>query len=75
MQRLQRAQGTPLAGVCGGLAEFLGWPARKVRLLWVVATVLTAGFPGFLAYLVLALVMPAPGDPSSAFRLEDFRRQ
>ena len=47
-----------LAGVCGGLADFLGWPAGRVRILYVVVSVLSAAFPGILVYLVLWLVVP-----------------
>jgi phage shock protein C len=46
-----------LAGVCGGLAEELGWSPGRVRLVWVVATVLT-GFSGVLVYLALWFLMP-----------------
>ncbi|WP_430389535.1 PspC domain-containing protein [Dyella sp. 20L07] len=45
-----------LAGVCGGLAEYLGWDPTLVRLLWVILTLL--GGSGILIYLVLWIVMP-----------------
>ncbi len=45
-----------LAGVCGGLAEYLGIDSTIVRLLLVLA-VLFAGV-GVLAYIIAALVMP-----------------
>ncbi len=47
-----------IAGVCGGLAEWLGWSPGKVRLLYVIVSVLSAGFPGVLVYLVLWFLMP-----------------
>jgi len=47
-----------LAGVCGGLAEWLGWDPTLVRILYVVISVLSAAFPGVLVYLVLWIVMP-----------------
>ena len=47
-----------IAGVCGGLAEFLGWPATRVRILYVVVSALSVAFPGILAYFVLWLVVP-----------------
>ena len=46
-----------LAGVCGGLADWLGW-ATLVRIAYVVVSVCSAAFPGILVYLVLWLVMP-----------------
>ncbi|GAB2811044.1 PspC domain-containing protein [Dyella kyungheensis] len=45
-----------LAGVCGGIAEYLGWDPTLVRVLWIVLTFL--GGSGILAYLILWLVMP-----------------
>jgi len=47
-----------IAGVCGGLAEWLGWNPTLVRVLYVVVSVASAGFPGTLVYMVLWLVMP-----------------
>jgi phage shock protein C len=50
--------GALIAGVCGGLARWLGWDPTIVRLLYVVATVASIGFPGILTYLILWLIMP-----------------
>ncbi len=47
-----------IAGVCGGLADWLGWSPTTVRVLYVLVSVLSAGFPGILVYLILWLVMP-----------------
>jgi phage shock protein PspC (stress-responsive transcriptional regulator) len=47
-----------IAGVCGGLAEWLGWDPTLVRILYVVVSVLSVAFPGILVYLVLWLLMP-----------------
>jgi phage shock protein PspC (stress-responsive transcriptional regulator) len=51
-----------VAGVCGGLAEWLGWNVTLVRALYVVVSVLSAAFPGALAYVVLWIVMPQARD-------------
>ena len=45
-----------IAGVCGGVAQYLGWDVTIVRLLWIVLTL--AGGSGILIYLILWLVMP-----------------
>lgn len=45
-----------LAGVCGGVAEYLGWDVTIVRVIWIVLTL--AGGSGILLYLILWLVMP-----------------
>lgn len=47
-----------IAGVCGGLAETLGWDPTMVRLLYVLVSILSAAFPGILVYLVLWVVVP-----------------
>ena len=47
-----------IAGVCGGIAEWLGWDPTLVRVLFVVVSVLSAAFPGLLVYLVLWILMP-----------------
>jgi len=50
-------QNKAVGGVCGGLADFLGWDPVLVRILWVVATVASGG-GGFLAYGALWLLLP-----------------
>jgi len=47
-----------LAGVCGGLAEWLGWNPTLVRVLYAAVSVCSAAFPGILVYVVLWIVMP-----------------
>lgn len=62
---LRRPQeGRILAGVAAGLADHLGWDVALVRLLIVVATLVTQGL-GLIAYLAAALLIPAaePGAP------------
>lgn len=45
-----------LAGVAGGLADYLNMDSTLIRLIFVVLTL--AGGPGLLLYLILWLVMP-----------------
>lgn len=47
-----------LAGVCGGLAEYLNVDSTVVRLITIVLAVITAGFPVLIAYLFAWLIMP-----------------
>ena len=47
-----------IAGVCGGIAEWLGWDPTVVRIVYVLVSVLSAAFPGIIAYVVLWLLMP-----------------
>lgn len=53
-----------VAGVCAGLAGYLGMDVNVVRLLVAVVTVFTAG-TAILAYLVAWAVIPEEGQKSS----------
>ena len=45
-----------IAGVCGGVGDYLGVDPTIVRLLWVIFAI--AGGPGLLLYLIMAAVVP-----------------
>ena len=47
-----------IAGVCGGFAKALGWNSTAVRILYVIVSIVSAAFPGTLAYIILWMVMP-----------------
>ena len=47
-----------IAGVCGGMAEWLGWTPTLVRVLFVVISIASVAFPGILVYLALWLIIP-----------------
>ena len=47
-----------IAGVCGGIAEWLDWSPTLVRVLFVVISIASVAFPGILAYIILWVVMP-----------------
>ncbi|MFL6196653.1 MAG: PspC domain-containing protein [Thermoanaerobaculia bacterium] len=47
-----------IAGVCGGLADWLGWDPTVVRIAYVVLSIISVGFPGTIAYVILWVVMP-----------------
>jgi phage shock protein PspC (stress-responsive transcriptional regulator) len=47
-----------IAGVCGGFAKSLGWSSTSVRILYVIASIVSVAFPGTLAYIILWAVMP-----------------
>lgn len=56
--RLRRSNDKIIAGVCGGIAAWVGWDPTIVRLLYVLVSILSAAFPGILIYIILWLVMP-----------------
>ena len=51
-----------IAGVCGGIAEWLGWSPTLVRILFVLVSILSVAFPGIIAYIILWLIMPKGPD-------------
>jgi len=47
-----------IAGVCGGIADWLGWDVTLVRVLYVFVSVISVAFPGILVYVILWALMP-----------------
>ncbi len=55
-KRLYRVtEGKMIAGVCGGIAEYLNIDPTVVRLIWALVGLSGAGV---LAYLIAALIIP-----------------
>lgn len=46
-----------IAGVCGGIAKFLGLDPTLVRLVYALLTIFTA-FAGVLIYIIMMLIVP-----------------
>ena len=46
-----------LAGVAGGMAEWLGLPVWLVRLVWLFL-LLPGGLPGLIPYLICWILIP-----------------
>jgi phage shock protein PspC (stress-responsive transcriptional regulator) len=57
---LRRSSNKMIAGVAAGVAEYFNLDPALVRLVFVLLTL--AGGPGLLLYIVLWIVMPAPGS-------------
>ena len=47
-----------LGGVCGGIADWLGWDPTVVRVLFVLVSLFSAAFPGIVVYVLLWVLMP-----------------
>lgn len=62
-------EGRMLAGVCAGVANFLGVDVTLVRVIVAVVALITGG-AGVLAYLVAWALIPQEGDKTSI--AEDF---
>ncbi len=57
-RQLKRSRNRVIGGVCGGIAENLNWDPGQVRLAYVLISILSAGFPGTLVYLILWIALP-----------------
>jgi phage shock protein C len=70
-KRLHRSRTEKMiAGVCGGLAEYLDLDPTIVRVVWVLITLLAGA--GILLYLVMWIVVPLdtpvpPGRPPAGY--------
>jgi phage shock protein PspC (stress-responsive transcriptional regulator) len=62
MALLRSRKHSMIAGVCGGIAEWLGWDPTVVRIAYVLVSVISAAFPGIVVYLILWVVMPRAAD-------------
>jgi len=51
-----------IAGVMGGLGEYFGVDPVLFRVGYLLLAVFTAIFPGIVAYIFMALVMPSKPD-------------
>lgn len=47
-----------LAGVLGGLGEYLGIDPTVLRLIYLLLTVFTGFFPGIIAYILAIFIIP-----------------
>jgi len=64
--RLRRSRTNRMvAGVIGGLAEYLGRDATLLRVLYVILSVVSAAFPGILVYIILWVVIPEQDEGTS----------
>ncbi|MBP3756805.1 MAG: PspC domain-containing protein [Prevotella sp.] len=56
-RRLTRSANRTLAGVCGGIAEYLDVDPTAVRVAYVLLTLFTC-FSGVIVYIILWLLIP-----------------
>lgn len=59
-RRLMRSRRTRMiAGVCGGIAEYMNVDPTIVRLLWALITIFPMSFPlGLLGYILAWIIVP-----------------
>ncbi len=61
---VRRLDNRIVAGVCSGVADYLGADVNLVRLVVALLTLITAGM-GVLAYLVAWAIIPEEGQKTS----------
>ncbi|MFY9153354.1 MAG: PspC domain-containing protein [Prolixibacteraceae bacterium] len=57
-KRLYRSKNKMVAGVCAGLGDYLNMDPTIVRILYVVLSLASVGFPGLIAYLIMWAIIP-----------------
>lgn len=57
-KKLKRSQNKMISGVCAGIAEYFEFDPTLVRIAYVLLSIFSAGFPGLLLYIILAIIMP-----------------
>lgn len=57
-KKLTRSDNKVIAGVLAGFGEYFDLDPTIVRIIYVLLSIFTAGFPGLLIYVILWLVMP-----------------
>ena len=71
-RRLRRSsEGKIFAGVCGGIADWLGWDVTLVRLGTLAIAAFTSVFPVVLLYALLAFIVPENTTPAYAEGWDD----
>ncbi|MDO5651277.1 MAG: PspC domain-containing protein [Moraxella sp.] len=59
LQKLHRSHNhRMIAGVMGGIAEYLGWSPTITRLAFFLISSASAAVPGILIYCILWIIMP-----------------
>ncbi|MBW6537020.1 MAG: PspC domain-containing protein [Mariniphaga sp.] len=57
-KKLYRSRDRILGGVLAGFAEYIYADKTVVRLVYALVSILSAGFPGLLIYIIAWIVIP-----------------
>ena len=57
-KRLTRSKEKMVAGVLAGLADYINMDPSILRILYVVLSIASIGFPGLIAYIVMWIIIP-----------------
>ena len=56
-KRFNRSRDAKIGGVCGGIANYFGWDATVVRIIYLLLTFTTA-FAGIPIYILMWIFVP-----------------
>ena len=57
-KKLYRSHNRVLGGVLAGFAEFINADVSIIRIAYVLLSIISAAFPGILAYIICWAVIP-----------------
>ena len=60
-----------LSGVCGGLEDYFEIDVTIIRLVWVLISIMSGGFPGVVAYVIAVFIIP---EQPVGYRDDDIKR-
>lgn len=58
-KRLIRSKNKQVAGVLAGIGQYLNIDPTAIRVAYILLTIFTGFIPGIVAYLIMAIVIPA----------------
>lgn len=69
-QLFRDIEGGKIAGVCAGLAHYIGVDVVIIRVIWVALLLFTVFFPTIMIYVILAIVMPKAETASDVLKMK-----
>ncbi len=57
-KRIKRSKDKIIGGVLGGFSDYFNMDPILLRVIYVVLSLFSAGFPGLLLYIILWIAIP-----------------
>lgn len=58
-KKLFKSNDKKFAGVLGGIASYLNIDPTVIRVIYALLTIFTGFFPGIVAYIIMAIIIPS----------------
>lgn len=62
-----------LTGLCGGVGEYLGTDPTIIRIVAVLAALVSVGVPALVVYFAISAVVPEKDEKSDGAREVDYK--